>query len=347
VSRRGRGALAGGLALALGACAGGPRLRSADLTLELERAGEGRASVTALALDAAGERLLVGDYGGRLFVQDVAAARRHDFADPRPEAFEGGVLALGWSDGRWLAVPRRGRGIVSGGASDRSGDEWLLFPTLSGAVVTPSLEVVHWSVLARTLACSGAPSRGAASASLKDVRIAGVAALPDRVVVLNGRAPGPTKLESRALPSLDLHWQVDLGHSASSLALDARAQVAVVADATRLELRSLADGALRGALELADAVPYAFGDGERFLLVQGETLSVLHLHGGSEGAGAAGGLSPRIEPAFAAHRGGVGAVAFSADARWLATGGARGDLLLFRIEPLTRPGAATSGTPSP
>jgi hypothetical protein len=191
VSLRGRGALAGGLALALGACTSGPRLRSADLTLEFERAGEGRASVTALALDAAGERLLVGDYGGRLFVQDVAAARRHDFADPRPETFEGGVLALGWSDGRWLAVPRRGRGVVSSGASDRSGDEWLRFPTLSGAVVTPSLDVVHWSVLARTLACAGAPSRGGEASSVKDVRIAGVAALSDRVVVLNGRAPGP------------------------------------------------------------------------------------------------------------------------------------------------------------
>jgi len=350
VSLRGQGAPAAGLALALalGGCAGGPRLRSADLVLELERSGEGRASVTALALDAAGERLLVGDYGGRFFVQDVAAARRDDFADPRPETFEGGVLALGWRDGRWLAVPRRGRGLLSAGAADRSGDEWLLFPTLSGAVVTPSLDVVHWSVLARTLACSGAPSRGVAAASIKEVRIAGVAALADRVVVLNGRAPGPTKLESRALPSLDLHWSVDLGHSASSLALDARAQVAVVADATRLELRALADGALRGALELADAVPHAFGDGERFLLVQGETLSVLHLHGAGEAGGtAADRLSPRVEPAFAAHRGGVGAVAFSADARWLATGGARGDLLLFRIEPLTRPGAASSGAPSP
>jgi hypothetical protein len=59
--------------------------------------------------------------------------------------------------------------------------------------------------------------------------------------------------------------------------------------------------------------------------VQGETLSILRLPVGSE--------LPRIVPAFVAHRGGVAAVAVSADAHWLATGGARGDLLLFSVTP--------------
>src|SRR5262249_3039010 len=113
------------VALAGGGCASEPRLRSPDLTLEAERAGEGRAGGTALGLEADGGRLLVGDYGGRPHVLDVAEVLQRRFADPREERFEGGVLALGWSDARFMAVPRRGRGIESGEPLDRSADRWL------------------------------------------------------------------------------------------------------------------------------------------------------------------------------------------------------------------------------
>jgi hypothetical protein len=338
-----RSAPAAGLALAVafaGGCSSGPRLHSADLALEAERPGEGRASITALALDADGERLLVGDYSGRLFDFAVADFRRNDFAEPRSEMFEGGVLALGCEAGRFVAVPRRGRGLISEAAADPAAVEKLHFPTLSGAVVTPALGLVHWSVLARTLAyfdCAGGGTTTPA-VTVANVRIAAAAALADRVVDLQGRAPAPTRLEARALPSLDVLWSVDLGRSATAIAADAVAGVVVVASVAELELRALGDGALLSTLALADASPWAIGDGERILLVQGETLSVLHLHGGA-GGGAARELAPVVVPAFDAHRGGVGAVAISADARWLATGGARGDLLLFRIEPLAPAGA--------
>src|SRR5207244_1076742 len=55
-------ALSFAAALAAGAtgCTSGPRLHSADLTLVAERTGEGRASVTALALDDEGKHLFVG-----------------------------------------------------------------------------------------------------------------------------------------------------------------------------------------------------------------------------------------------------------------------------------------------
>jgi hypothetical protein len=340
-----RPALAAGLALAVaiaGGCSSGPRLHSADLALEAERPGEGRASVTALALDAHGERLLVGDYAGRLFDFTVADFKRHDFAEPRSESFEGGVLALGCAAGRFVAVPRRGRGLIADAAAGSAVVEKLHFPALSGAVVTPALGLVHWSVLARTLAYSAGASGGTTTqaVTVANVRIAAATALADRVVDLEGRAPAPSRLEARALPSLDVLWSVDLGRSATAVAADAVAGVVVVASGAELELRALVDGALLSTLALADASPFAFGDGERILLVSGETLAVLHLHGGA-GGGAARELAPVVVPAFDAHRGGVGAVAISADARWLATGGARGDLLLFRIEPLAPAGAQT------
>jgi hypothetical protein len=158
-----RPAPAAGLAFAVafaGGCSSGPRLHSADLALEAERPGEGRASITALALDARGERLLVGDYTGRLFDFAVADFRRNDFAEPRSETFEGGVLALGCAAGRFVAVPRRGRGLISDAAADPAVVEKIHFPALSGAVVTPALGVVHWSVLLRTLAHFACASGG-------------------------------------------------------------------------------------------------------------------------------------------------------------------------------------------
>jgi hypothetical protein len=338
-----RSAPAAGLALVVafaGGCSSGPRLRSADLVLDAERPGEGRASVTALALDAHGERLLVGDYTGRLFDFAVADFRRNNFAEPRSETFEGGVLALGCEAGRFVAVPRRGRGLISESAADPAAVEKMHFPALSGAAVTPALGVVHWSVLARTLAYLAAAGGGATThaVTVANVRIAAASALVDRIVDLQGRAPASSRLEARTLPTLDVLWSVELGRSATAVAADAVAGVVVVAFGAELELRALGDGALLSTLAVAAASPFAFGDGERILLVQGETLSVLHLHGGAAG-GAARELAPVVVSAFDAHRGGVGAVAISADARWLATGGARGDLLLFRIEPLAPAGA--------
>jgi hypothetical protein len=313
------------LFVALAGCASGPRLKSADLTLVAERPSQGRPSVTALALNDDGSRLVVGDFVGQVATLDLAEFRRGHWSEPGPERCTSGVLALGARGSDFVAVPRRGAGIGWRPDAEAVHGESQFAP-LSGALVTPALQVVCWSVPARTLALTPAPS--GATTTLRDVKVAAADAAGDRVVVVRNRAPENATIELRAMPSLDVVWSVALDHPATGVALDLAAGLIAVSSETSVELRALADGALRHSVLVPGAIPVAFRDGARLLLVQEETLSVLRF---SDRAG--GGDRPLIVPAFVAHRGGVGAVAISADARWLATGGARGDILLFSVTP--------------
>jgi WD40 repeat protein len=319
------------LALAAGAllgCNSGPRLQSPDLTLVAERPSQQRPSVTSLALNEDGSRLAVGDFVGQVALLDVAEFRRGKWAEPGPQRCSSRVLALGARGSEVVAVPSRGAGIGWQPAPESVHGESQFSP-LSGALVTPALQVVDWSFPSRTLSLTASP--GGATTTLRDVRVAAADAAGDRVALVRDRPPENGTLELRSLPALDLVWAIQLGHPATGVALDPAAGLVAVSSGSDLELRALADGALRHSVAAPGSVPVAFRDGARLLLVRDESLAVLHF----PPTGNANADPPRIVPAFLAHRGGVGAVAFSADARWLATGGARGDLLLFSVAPPT------------
>lgn len=315
------------LGAALAGCSSGPRLVSPDLTLVAERESQRRPSVTSLALNEDGSRLAVGDYVGQVALLDVAEFKRGHWPEPGPQRCTSSVLALGAKGTELVAVPRRGAGIGWQPEAEAVHGEPQFAP-LSGAVVTPSLQVVCWSVPARTLSLTAAP--GGATTTLRDVKVAALDAAGDRVVVARERPPENATLELRALPKLDLVWSVKLDHPVTGVALDPGAGWLAVSSGSAVELRALADGALLQSVVAPAAIPYAFRDGSRLLLVRDEALSVLHVS-----LPAKPDVDPvRVVPGFLAHRGGVGAVAFSADGRWLATGGARGDLLLFSVSPL-------------
>jgi hypothetical protein len=106
----------------------------------------------------------------------------------------------------------------------------------------------------------------------------------------------------------------------------------LAADPAGVDVRAAADGRLLERIDVVEAQPHSLRDGRRMLLVQDAHLAVLDLP--------ASGRAAHVEPAFDAHRGGVTAVAFSADGSLLATGGARGDLLVFRVLPVPQSGVA-------
>ena len=311
---------------ALAGCNSGPRLQSPDLTLVAERPSQGRPSVTSLALNEDGSRLAVGDFVGKVALLDVAEFKKGKWSEPGPQRCTSSVLALGARGSELVAVPRRGAGIGWQPEAEKVHGTPQFAP-LSGALVTPSLQVVCWSVPARTLALTASP--GATTTTLRDVKIAAADAAGERVLLARERPPDNATLELRSLPNFEVVWSVKLDHPATGVALDPAAGLVAVSSGSVVELRGLADGALLHSVVAPDAVPVAFRDGRRLLLVRDEALSVLHYSG--SGAGPA--TEPRIVPGFLAHRGGVGAVAISSDARWLATGGARGDLLLFSVAP--------------
>jgi hypothetical protein len=318
------------LGAALAGCNSGPRLQSPDLTLVAERPSQGRPSVTALALNEDGSRLAVGDFVGKVALLDVAEFKKGRWSEPGPQHCTSDVLALGARGSELVAVSRRGAGIGWQPEAEKVHGTPQFAP-LTGALVTPSLQVVSWSVRAQTLALTASP--GGTTNTLRDVKIAAADAAGDRVLLANERPPDNATLELRSLPDLERVWSVKLDHPATGVALDPAAGLVAVTSGSAVELRGLADGALLHSVSAPDAVPVAFRDGRRFLLVRGDALSVLHVSSrGGAGAGP-GAEPPRIVPGFLAHRGGIGAVAFSADARWLATGGARGDLLLFSVAP--------------
>ena len=326
------------VAAALAGCSSGPRLQSPDLTLVAERPSQGRPSVTSLALNEDGSRLAVGDYVGKVALLDVVEFKKGRWTEPGPQHCTSSVLALGAKGTELIAVPRRGAGIGWQPEAEKVHGTPQFAP-LSGALVTPSLQVVSWSVPARTLALTAAP--GGVTTTLRDVKIAAADAAGDRVLLARDRPPENATLELRSLPALEVVWSLKLDHPATGVALDPAAGLVAVSSGSAVELRALADGALLQSVSAPDTVPVAFRDGRRLLLVREEALAVLHYRAPSPGAAPASASAPanssaepaRIVPAFLAHRGGVGAVAFSADAHWLATGGARGDLLLFSVAP--------------
>jgi hypothetical protein len=296
-------------------CGGGPRLVSRDLTLVASREGEGRPAVTALAFRGGGRQLLVGDYRGA--VESLDVSQLEPAGAGRVASRVGEVLALAPEP---LVVVQRN--------SRRAAHE-----RLSGACVLDDGGVAAWSHVARKLWYSAPPREPDSpedtapdfDVELTDLDVVAASGAGPWLVDLADREQ--TRLELRHPPSLDAEWSRELGHSADAVGADDEAHVVVVADDQGLELHVLRDGTVFGRIEGAGGVPHSLHDGRRFLLVQQESLAVLDL-------GATLPLDPSVVPGFVAHRGGVTAVAVSADGSLVATGGARGDLRVFRVTPL-------------
>jgi hypothetical protein len=280
-------------------------LRSRDLDCIFQREGVGRPAITALAF-VDGGKLAIGDYRGDVELLDW----RNGVSEARSLAGNGEVLALAAGDGGLVAIRRSG--------------EPLGWGRLTGASATPE-GCVGWSTLSRRIALQGREP-------IEGVPVVAAALAGARLVSIEGRAPGPAALVCRDRASGAESWRVELGHRANALAADEGAGCVLAADPAGVDVRAAADGRLLERIDVVEAQPHSLRDGRRMLLVQDAHLAVLDLP--------ASGRAAHVEPAFDAHRGGVTAVAFSADGSLLATGGARGDLLVFRVLPVPQSGVA-------
>jgi hypothetical protein len=303
-------AIAVALLAPLAACSG-VTISTSDFELVHRREGEGRPAVTALAFEADGRHLLVGDFRGALERLDCGDGSIAPLSEPR-EASE--ILAFGWRGDRPLPVARSAAALGWG--------------RLSGALATREGALVGWSALTQKLWTQPPSAAGVAAGSAAlDVPIVAAAIAREHLLVLQGRTPAAARLECRDLATLALAWFRELPRPAHALCVLPERELVIVADDAGVELRSLAGGDELGRVDAEEppARVCSLNDGRRVLLVGGDDVSVLSL-----------GESPRIDFGFAAHRGGVTAVAVSDDGTLLATGGARGDLLVLRILPDAR-----------
>ena len=292
------------------ACSGPRELVSRDFELLYEVPGEGRPAITALAFVDDGAALAVGDYRGGI----ERTRRVGETFERTPEAPAAGEI---------LALVERGGALVP---VLRSGEPfgWGRLTGALAASETGDGRCVGWSTLTRRLAISASGF----DRSL-DARVTAVAVAGERLCSIEGRTPGAMQLACRDLPTLAERWRVDLERPAHALAVIGPANRIVVTDDSGLEVRDLEDGRRIHRISAPPSIPHSLRDGTRALLVQSDDLAVLEL-----------GDPPRIYPAFLAHRGGVTAVAVAPDGTLLATGGARGDVLVFRVLPVPAPGAS-------
>lgn len=324
-------------AAALAACAGGPRLRSADLELIAERPADGRATPKALALAPDGSWLACGTQSGHVEVvalpgfEPIVPAPPLD-APPDPCGDVLAMHALGPRDLAWVmrdGTIRRDPLLPSWGIETLEFDSFRL----SGAAFSRSSVALCWSVPRRVCLTLGPSSW---SIPFEDSTVASIHRVADDLAVRCAGAGersvavvGTSSSNGLELMCCMLHPdRVDHGfrralhEPAHALAVDEAAERIVIAGDGTIDLVAFRDGERLHRIEAEATALHAFGDGRRVLIVNDEWNNVLHLDD-----------PPRVEAGFLSHRGGVTAVAVSADGTTLVTGGARGDLLVFRILP--------------
>ena len=310
--------LACSLALVSNGCRSLPDLRSASLTLVAENQGslQQRPAITALAFAPGGTQLAAGDFAGGVLLFEQGGLD----GPTQPEELEKGrsILSLCWSEDsqELYAVTRSGTLWRRREGRWSKLDDSLGF--LTDAVVDASGRVAAVSLPRRRLLFR---ADAAHRFELEDIKATAVCLAGSRIFYGTGKQVGEFRLHSMDADGA-VHWSRPMEDAVSHLLWEPDQKRLVVTGEHSLTVLEGEPAVPVCSLPLnAPGLPVSARDGRRtFLLVGEEVLIFDHARN-------------TLHQELAVHRGEVraGAAAGNLEEAWLATGGSRGDLRLWRL----------------